>query len=121
MISGSKAERIAADYLRKKKFKLIEYNYRTRFGEIDLIFEKRVSLKEKLIVFVEVKMRNEKSIAQPKEFVDYSKQQKLIMAATEYLTRNKCKLQPRFDVVEIVCKDDEIISLKHLENAFTIS
>jgi len=121
MITGAKAERIAAEYLRKKHYKLLDYNYKTRFGEIDLILEKRIGFKEKQIVFVEVKKRNNDSIAQPKEFVDYSKQQKIIMTATEYLSRNKINLQPRFDVIEIICNDDEIISVKHLENAFAIS
>ncbi len=121
MISGAKAERIAADYLRKKHYKLIECNYRTRFGEIDLILEKRVSFREKQIIFVEVKMRNTSSIAEPKEFVDSSKQQKIILSATEYLSRNKINLQPRFDVIEIICDEEKIISVKHLENAFTIS
>lgn len=121
MITGNKAERIAADYLRKKKYKLIDYNYRTRFGEIDLILEKREGLKNKYIVFAEVKMRNSSSIAQPKEFVDEAKQQKIIMSATEYLSRNRCTLQPRFDVIEIIYENDEIISVKHLENAFTLS
>ena len=50
MITGAKAERIAADYLRKKHYKLIECNYRTRFGEIDLILEKRVGIREKQII-----------------------------------------------------------------------
>lgn len=121
MITGSKAERAAAEFLRKKHYKLVDYNYRTRFGEIDLILIKREKFKDKYIVFAEVKMRNEDSIAQPKEFVDSSKQQKIIMAATEYLTKNKCELQPRFDVIEVICKEDKIISIKHLENAFTIS
>ena len=121
MISGAKAERIAADYMRKKKYNLIDYNYKTRFGEIDLIFEKKEKLRKKYIVFAEVKKRNEDYIAEPKEFVDSSKQQKIIMASKEYLTRTKCSLQPRFDVIEIVCKNDEVISIKHLENAFTIS
>jgi len=121
MITGAKAERIAADYLRKKHFKLVDYNYRTRFGEIDLILEKKEGLKNRFIVFAEVKMRNASSIAEPKEFVDASKQQKIIMAASEYIARNKCKLQPRFDVIEIICNEDETISVKHLENAFSIS
>ena len=121
MITGSKAERIAADYLRKKHYKLIDYNYRTRFGEIDLILVKRERFKDKYIVFAEVKMRKDDSIAEPKEFVDSSKQQKIIMAATEYLTKNKCELQPRFDVIEIIYGEDEKISVKHLENAFSIS
>ena len=121
MIDGKKAERIACDYMRDKRYKLIDYNYRTRFGEIDLIFEKREGLKNKYIVFAEVKKRNIDSLAEPKEYVDSAKQQKIIMAAKEYIAKSKSTLQPRFDVIEIICNNDEVISIKHLENAFTIS
>ena len=112
---GSIAERTAANYLRKKKYRLIDFNYSTRIGEIDLIFETK-----KNIVFVEVKARNEDSIAEPKEFVDYSKQKKIIASAEQYLASHKTELQPRFDVVEIIYKKDGKISIKHLENAFTL-
>ncbi|MCR5208339.1 MAG: YraN family protein [Eubacterium sp.] len=121
MISGAKAERIAANYLRKKRYNLVDTNYRTRFGEIDLIFERKELFKKGYVVFVEVKSRNDNAIADPREFVDTEKQKKIIMAATEYLTVTGCELQPRFDVVEIIYKDDEVISVKHLENAFSIS
>lgn len=105
----------AANYLRKKRYKLVEANYQTRFGEIDLIVKNR-----KYICFVEVKQRSANAIAKPSEFVDFSKQRKMIAAANMYLANNKTDLQPRFDVVEIYTKDNEIISLKHLENAFEL-
>ena len=73
---GKLAELKACDYLQKKKYILLEANYRSRFGEIDLIMNKG-----KYICFIEVKMRNEKSIASPSKFVDIYKQRK--MAATE--------------------------------------
>ncbi len=105
----------AANYLRKKRYKLVEANYQTRFGEIDLIVKNR-----KYICFVEVKQRNFNSVARPAEFVDISKQRKICAAANIYLANTKTDLQPRFDVVEIYTKDNEIISLKHLENAFEL-
>lgn len=105
----------AANYLRKKRYKLVEANYRTRFGEIDLIVKNR-----KYICFVEVKQRNADSIARPAEFVDASKQKRIIAAANLYLSHIKTDLQPRFDVVEIYTKDNKIISIKHLENAFEL-
>ena len=52
---GKLAELKACDYLQKKKYILLEANYRSRFGEIDLIMNKG-----KYICFIEVKMRNEK-------------------------------------------------------------
>lgn len=112
---GKLAEMRACEYLESKHYKLLDYNYATRFGEIDLIMKKG-----KFICFVEVKMRNVNSIASPKEFVDYKKQQKIITTAEIYLSQNKTKLQPRFDVVEVLCENNSIKSIKHLENAFEL-
>lgn len=103
----------AANYLRKKKYKLLCANYHSRFGEIDLIV-----CNKKYICFVEVKQRNADSIAQPREFVTAQKQKRIISTAQLYLSQNPTNLQPRFDVIEIITKDNKIISVKHLENAF---
>ena len=103
----------AANYLRKKKYKLLESNYTTRFGEIDLIVKNK-----KYICFVEVKQRDVRSIASPREFVDSSKQKKIKSTAMLYLSSSRVDLQPRFDVIEIYTEDNKINSIKHLENAF---
>lgn len=112
---GAMAERKAANFLISKGYNLVEANYTCRFGEIDLIVKD-----DRYIVFVEVKMRNDKSIARPKEFVDYKKQQRIISTAKLYLSTNPTELQPRFDVVEVFSKNDRIKSVKHLENAFDL-
>lgn len=112
---GKLGEIYAAKYLKKKRYKLLEANYTTRFGEIDLIV-----CNKKYICFVEVKQRNESSIATPAEFVTASKQNKIIASAKIYLSNNPTKLQPRFDVIEIYTKDNDINSIKHLENAFDL-
>lgn len=105
----------AANYLRKHRYKLVDTNYTTRFGEVDLIVKNR-----KYIGFVEVKQRDVKSIALPREFVAYSKQQKIIACAKMFLMQNKTNLQPRFDVIEIYTDNNKIKSIKHLENAFDL-
>lgn len=112
---GKLAELKVCDYLQRKKYILLEANYRSRFGEIDLIMKNK-----KYICFIEVKMRNEKSIAAPAEFVDEYKQRKIIATAELYLSHNKTKLQPRFDVVEVFTENNKIKSIKHLENAFQL-
>lgn len=112
---GKLAEMAACEYLEKRRYKLIDVNYSTRFGEIDLIMKKG-----RYICFIEVKMRNKSSIAQPKEFVDYNKQQKIISTAQMYLAQNSTKLQPRFDVIEVFCENNSIKLIKHLENAFEL-
>lgn len=112
---GRLAEKRAANYLREKGYVILDGNYRTRFGEIDIIAEKKG-----IIAFVEVKMRSEGSIASPKEFVDSGKQKRIIAAAAQYITNFKIKSQPRFDVIEVFCANNEIKSFKHLENAFEL-
>lgn len=112
---GKIAEKKAWNYLRDKKYWLVDHNYSSRFGEIDLIVENK-----KYIVFVEVKMRNENSIAQPKEFVDENKQQRMIATAKQFLAQKNINKQPRFDVIEIISSNYEIKSIKHLENAFDL-
>lgn len=112
---GKLGEIAAAKYLKKKRYKLVDVNFASRFGEIDLIVKNR-----KYLCFVEVKQRNTTSIATPAEFVTPAKQKKLISTAMLYLQNNPTKLQPRFDVVEVYTENHEIISIKHLENAFDL-
>lgn len=112
---GKIAELKAAVYFRKKKYTILEHNYHSRFGEIDLIVAN-----DKYLVFVEVKMRGAGSIATPREFVDESKQRKIIATANYYISDTKINLQPRFDVIEIYMDNNKIKSLEHLENAFNL-
>ncbi|MCD7796739.1 MAG: YraN family protein [Clostridiales bacterium] len=112
---GKLWEMAAVKYLKKKRYKLIEANYTTRFGEIDLIMKYK-----KFICFIEVKQRDVNSFASPAEYVTPAKQKKIITAAQIYLANNETDLQPRFDVIEIYTSDNEINSIKHLENAFDL-
>lgn len=105
----------AEKFLRKNKYKLVQANYTTRFGEIDLIVKNK-----KYICFVEVKQRDINAFATPAEYVNYQKQQRLITTAQLYLAQNATELQPRFDVVEIYTDNKKVISIKHLENAFEL-
>lgn len=112
---GRLAEMKSANYLRSKGYDLIEHSYSSRFGEIDLICEYK-----EFIVFVEVKARNENSIALPREFVDNKKQNRIIATANLYIHQYNVKLQPRFDIIEIYLENNRVKSIKHLENAFTL-
>ena len=68
----------SANYLRNKGYTLVDHNFHSRFGEIDLVCEYK-----EFIVFVEVKARNENSIALPREFVDEQKQAKISNVSQE--------------------------------------
>lgn len=112
---GDFGENIAAAYLQKKGYYVVERNYRCRYGEIDII-----ARDGQYIVFVEVKTRSTDSLGRPSEWVDKRKQKKLLTTAYMYLEENETDLQPRFDVIEVVY--DKItkaaVSVEHIESAF---
>ena len=115
-LSGAWGEAIAANYLQKKRYKLVACGYRCRFGEIDLIVKNR-----KFLVFVEVKLRKTADFAAAREFVDGNKQDRLRATASMYLSQNPTKLQPRFDVIEIYAPEGALTKdpvITHLEDAF---
>ena len=115
-IVGAWGESLAGEYLRKKRYKIVAANYRTRYGEIDLIVADR-----KYLVFVEVKLRKSANFARAAEFVDLKKQNKLKITAEFYLSQFPTKLQPRFDVIEIYAPDGISTiepQINHLEDAF---
>lgn len=115
-IVGAWGEALAAEYLKKKRYKLVACGYQCRFGEIDLIVKDR-----KHLVFVEVKLRKSDKFASGREFVDYNKQDRLRATASMYLAANPTKLQPRFDVIEIYAPQGTMTAnpvLTHLEDAF---
>lgn len=115
-ILGKWGEAKAAEYLRRRRYKLLAVNYHTRYGEIDIIAEKKG-----IIAFVEVKLRKNKEFASAREFVSYAKQQKIKLSASLWLAQNPTDLQPRFDVIEIYAPSGAQgpVAVEYLENAFT--
>ena len=115
-LSGAWGEALAAEYMRKKRYKLVATNYHSRFGEIDLILEN-----SRYLVFVEVKLRKSGDFARAMEYVDTRKQDKIRVTASVYLSQNPTKLQPRFDVIEIYAPQGVLTEkpeIRHLEGAF---
>lgn len=107
--AGVEAEEVAADYLERKKFKILQRRYKTKFGEIDLVVQK-----SDMICFVEVKAR--KDAAQAMEAVTPRAQQRIEQSALYFLTQfpEYMPYQMRFDVIGIL--PDGAIS--HLDNAW---
>lgn len=115
-LSGAWGEALAAEYLRRKHYKVVAAGYRCRFGEIDLIVSDR-----HFLVFVEVKLRKTGDYARAREYVNRAKQDRIRVTASMYLSQNPTKLQPRFDVVEIYAPQGastESPDIVHLEDAF---
>lgn len=109
---GSTGEDIAANYLKKKGYKILHRNYKTPLGEADIIVKDKDT-----IVFVEVKARSSDAFGQPFEAVDYRKQEKLKKIALYYLKHNKIESPVRFDVVSIISRDKNA-EVNHIAEAF---
>lgn len=115
-LAGAWGEAQAAQYLRRKHYRIIAANYYSRFGEIDLI-----ARTGKYLVFVEVKLRKSARFALAREYVNRSKQDRIRMTASVYLSEHPTGLQPRFDVIEVYAPqgtDTANPEIYHMEDAF---
>lgn len=115
-LTGAWGEALAAEFLRKKHYKILASGYHSRFGEIDLI-----ACNRKYLVFVEVKLRKSARFAPAREFVDVRKQDRLRLTASIYLSQNPTNLQPRFDIIEIYAPEGTATAcpeIYHMEDAF---
>lgn len=111
--AGDRGERLALDYLLDKGYSVVERNYRTRYGEIDLILRSGGTL-----VFVEVKLRRGSGFGDPLESVTPRKQAKIRSLAEVYLARRAPDFEEaRFDVVGIL-ETGGGREVHHVENAF---
>lgn len=98
---GSIGEQLAAEYLEKNGFVILDRNYRSgRFGEIDI-----VAIENEYLCFIEVKTRTSTFFGTPAEAVDYKKREKLRALAWIYLRHKKMgERNMRFDIVEVTGK-----------------
>ena len=103
---GNKGEDIAAAYLKKHGYTIVERNYNCRFGEIDIIAKQN-----SYIVFVEVKARSSTAFGMPREAVDWRKQQTIVQCSKLWLTQNKLfGSAVSYDVVEVLNGEVTIIA-----------
>ncbi len=91
---GYKVEEKALSFLAGKGLKVIERNFRCRFGEIDLVMQEG-----EILVFVEVRKRKNRFFGGAAASVSRTKQQKLVKAANFYLLGRYHMLVCRFDVI----------------------
>ena len=104
---GKKGERAVISYMKKLGYKLIIANYSTPFGEADCVFAR-----DGVIFFVEVKTRTGKLFGEPKDAVDYKKQEKYRKIAQYYMLNNG-ESEISFVVAEVTKEGINLI-----ENAF---
>ncbi len=112
-LSGAWGEELALRYLEERGYVLIERNYRTRYGELDLILRK-----ENTLVFAEVKLRRGLSFGDPLEAVTPRKQATIRSLAERYLSEKEPDFDTlRFDVVGILVGAGTR-RIVHIEDAF---
>ncbi len=113
---GREGERLARRFLEQRDYVIIEENYRTRLGEVDLI-----ARQGKTLVFIEVKTRRSISHGHPFEAVTPKKQQQLSLVALEYLNRHgRENALARFDVVGVLY-DSGQPRIELITNAFELA
>lgn len=107
---GNLYENKARKYLSNNDYVILEQNYRTKIGEIDII-----ARNENYLCFIEVKYRDEKSLATGLYAVDKAKQKTIYNVAKMYMLENKIDDDTacRFDVISVDGSDIELI-----KNAF---
>ncbi|HID70640.1 MAG TPA: YraN family protein [Desulfobacterales bacterium] len=114
---GKKGEDLAASFLKKNGFQIIQRNYRQKIGEIDII-----ARQNEWLVFIEVKARKSIRFGQPFEAVTQNKQAQICRVALDFMTRNKLLDQPvRFDVISILFKGEGGADIEHLPNCFELN
>ncbi len=112
---GRMAEDLALRYLQKRNLNLLERNFRSRFGEIDLIMQENNT-----IIFVEVRARKTDAFLSPVESVDYKKRTKIRKTSQVYMQKTASwnRFDMRFDVIALTGSATRGMKLNWIKGAF---
>ncbi len=112
MVRGRGAEDAAATFLTQSGYQILDRNFRTRQGELDV-----VARRDGVLCFVEVRQRSRSDHGTPEESITRQKRRRLAAAAEQYLVARGFSAEPcRFDVVAI----DGEGQMRLLEDAFRL-
>ena len=109
---GKLGEALAADFLKKNGYTIIETNFVFQKAEIDIIAQK-----DNILAVVEVKTRSSVDFGSPQDFVNPKKIKLLVKAIDDYVISNDLDLEIRFDIIA-VHKEGTTFVIEHLEDAF---
>jgi len=114
--SGRRGEGIAISYLKKQGYKIVEKNYRTKLGEIDIIANHKGC-----VCFIEVRAKNNTAFGLPEETILKKKQLQISKAALVYIKKYELENKScRFDVVCIEGVDTLRPQVRLIKNAFDL-
>jgi len=113
---GRLGEEIACEYLIKKGYRIIEQNFQTRFGELDII-----AVQDKILVFIEVKLKTGTDFGRPEEMINPKKLYQVQKTAEMFLLKEKTLTanfkQYRIDAICIILNQNTgVEEIKHYEN-----
>jgi len=103
-LSGPEAETRACDILRAAGYRIVARNWRSRFGEIDIIARDGDTL-----AFIEVKARAQDGYGGAAAAVDEAKQRRISLTAALFMQETSCDLPARFDVVAMTPQGTDIL------------
>jgi putative endonuclease len=113
---GSQGETLVCDYLRRHGYEILETNYASRYGEIDII-----AREEGDICFIEVKTRSDDSLGDPLEAITPAKRRKIERMAQWYLTEQNWEdVNARFDAVSVLGNSIGVCEIEIIKNAFEL-
>lgn len=118
---GIQGEDLAAEYLEKQGWTIVDRNVTTAFGEIDIIAERlyrRGRGMWRLLTFVEVKTRRPRKNLRPEYNVTYAKRKRIVRLAKWWLKQSKAVASARFDVIAIEWPRIGEPDLRHYESVF---
>ena len=110
---GKRGEDLAASYLEKKGYEILDRNWKYYRLELDII-----CMKKKKIIFVEVKTRSTDEFGDPEEAVKDPKKKNIHIALEAYLEENEIDLDARIDIISILYYKKDKYVLKHIKEAF---
>lgn len=110
--TGIRGEKIARNFLQKKKYKILETNWRHEKEEVDII-----AMDGEELVIVEVKTRSTDYFGKPEEAVDEAKEKRLITAAEAFIEENDLDVEVRYDIISIILKNNRQ-EINHIQDAF---
>jgi putative endonuclease len=117
LLYGELGERAAKKQLKRKGLKFLTANFRSKRGEIDLVFREKDCL-----VFIEVKTRSSEEWVRPAAAVDHDRRERLSRAALDYLRLLKNPhVKIRFDIVEVLLNEGKVHEVRHLPNTFELA
>ena len=111
--TGARGEKLAAEYLQQKGYRILEQNWRSGRLEIDIIAEQN-----NILVFVEVKTRSTDYYGYPEESVTDTKQEHILKAAEDYVILHNISNEIRFDIVSVIINPN-FEKIYHIEDAIS--